>query len=250
MKVKYISITILAIFACIFLINITYKPYINQKQDENVDSMISTQKGIAEIKKLELKNVVELEKKIDNMNKKNLENRDFKSIFSNSVIMGDSISEALTGYEILNKSSVVAVKGRNTSTAMKDIKTAVNLQPANIFLTYGMNDLLYFNGNVEKFINQYKKMIKEIKEKLPQTNIYISGILPMQKKAIDKHNAYGKFNEFNEELNNLCEEYGFGFIETKNLLSEDSKLYENDGIHMKIGFYPIWLNRLAEAANL
>lgn len=250
MKVKYISITILAIFVCIFLRNITYKPYINQKQGENLDSMVSTQKGIAEIKKLESKNVVELEKKIDSMSKKNLEDRDFKSIFSNSVIMGDSISEALTEYEILNKSSVVAVKGRNTKTAMEDIKTVINLQPANVFLTYGMNDILYFNGNSEKFINQYKKMIKEIKEKLPQTNIYITEILPVQKKAIAKKSEFSKLNKFNEALNKMCKENEIKFIETNDLLTENSKLYENDGIHMKIGFYPIWLNRLAEVANL
>lgn len=250
MKFKYALITILAALGCAILGSLVHKVYIDVQKNEKIVSTVSTKDGITEIKELESKNVIELEKKIDDMRKKNLENRDFKTIFSNSVIMGDSISEGLIGYEILSKLSVVAVKGRNTSTAMKDIKIAVNLQPTNIFLAYGMNDLLYFNGDVEKFINQYKKMIKEIKDKLPQTNIYISGILPMQQKAIDKYSAYGKLNEFNDNLNILCKENGFGFIETKNLLREDSELYEKDGIHMKKDFYPIWLNELAKVANL
>lgn len=250
MKARYISITILAIFACIFLRNIIYKPYINKKQSNNIDLPISTEKGISEIKKLESKNVVELEKKIDNMNQEKLKNRDFKNIFSNSVVMGDSISEALTEYNLLNKSSVIAVKGRNTKSAMSDINTAVNLQPANIFLTYGMNDILYFNGNPEPFIKQYEKMVLEIKNKLPQTNIYITEILSVQKKAIARKSEFSKLNKFNEALSQMCKENKITFIETNDLLSEDSKFYENDGIHMKIGFYPVWLNRLAQMANL
>lgn len=247
MKSKYALIIILATFGCVILGNIFHKVYIDVQKDKKV---VSTKDGITEIKKLESKNVIELEKKIDDMRKESLENRDFKTIFSNSVIMGDSISEGLIEYQILNKSSVVAVKARNTKTAMKDIKTTVNLKPVNVFLTYGMNDILYFNGDVEQFINQYKKMISEIKNKLPQTNIYITGILPVQQKAIAKHKVFSKLDKFNEALEIMCKENKIVFIETNNLLNEDSKFYEADGIHMKFGFYSIWLNELAKAANL
>ena len=164
--------------------------------------------------------------------------------------MGDSISEGLVGYGILNKSSVVAVKGRNTSTAMKDIPTTINLQPANVFLTYGMNDIAYFSGNIDNFIKQYNKMIAEIRNGLPQTDIYITGILPVQQKAINKQHVYTKLDQFNEALKVMCKENGLTFVETKHLLSEDSKYYEPDGIHVKMGFYPLWLDELAKAANL
>lgn len=247
MKVKYAVLIALSTLGCVILGSLVNKVYIHVQNDKKI---VSTEYGINEIKKLESKNVIELEKKINNMAKQSLKDRDFKSIFSNSVIMGDSISEGLIGYGILNKSSVVAVKGRNTSTAMKDIPTTINLQPANVFLTYGMNDIGYFSGNIENFIKQYKKMVDEIKNSLPQTDIYITGILPVQQKAINKQRLYTKLDQFNDALKVMCNENGLTFVETKDLLSEDSKYYEPDGIHVKMGFYPIWLNELAKAANL
>ncbi len=247
MKVKYALLVALSALGCVILGSVVNKVCIHVQKDKNI---VSTEYGISEIKKLESKNVVELEKKINSMKKETLDKKNFKSIFSNSVIMGDSISEGLVGYGILNKSSVVAVKGRNTSTAMKDIPTTINLQPSNVFLTYGMNDIAYFSGNIDNFIKQYKKMINEIKTNLPQTDIYITGILPVQQKAINKQHVYVKLDQFNEALKVMCNENGLTFVETKQLLSEDSKYYEPDGIHVKMGFYPIWLDVLAKAANL
>lgn len=247
MKVKYALLIALGALGCVILGSLVNKVYIHVQKDRKV---VSTELGITEIKKLESKNVIELERKINSIGKEGSEKRDFKSIFSNSVIMGDSISEGLTGYGILNKSSVVAVKGRNTSTAMKDIPTTINLQPSNVFLTYGMNDIAYFSGNIENFIKQYNKMVVEIKNALPQTNIYITGILPVQQKAIAKQSVYSKLNQFNDALRVMCQENGLTFVETQHLLSENSKYYEPDGIHLKFGFYSIWLNELAKAANL
>ena len=132
MKVKYALLVALSALGCVILGSVVNKVCIHVQKDKNI---VSTEYGISEIKKLESKNVVELEKKINSMKKETLDKKNFKSIFSNSVIMGDSISEGLVGYGILNKSSVVAVKGRNTSTAMKDIPTTINLQPSNVFLT-------------------------------------------------------------------------------------------------------------------
>lgn len=247
MKGKYALLVALATLGCVILGSLVHKVYINVQTDQKI---VSTESGISEIKKLESKNVIELEKKINNMSKESLGKKNFKSIFSNSVIMGDSISEGLVGYGILNKSSVVAVKGRNTSTAMKDIPTTINLQPAHVFLTYGMNDIAYFSGNIDNFIKQYNKMIAEIRNGLPQTDIYITGILPVQQKAINKQHVYTKLDQFNEALKVMCKENGLTFVETKHLLSEDSKYYEPDGIHVKMGFYPLWLDELAKAANL
>ncbi|HBI93819.1 MAG TPA: hypothetical protein DDY58_16125, partial [Terrisporobacter glycolicus] len=62
--------------------------------------------------------------------------------FSSSVILGDSRAESIVSYEILDSSPVVAYKGRNLISAQKegDINKAISLAPANLFLTYGLND--------------------------------------------------------------------------------------------------------------
>ncbi|WP_042276416.1 hypothetical protein [Faecalimicrobium dakarense] len=156
----------------------------------SIDNSQSISSGIESIKKLESKDVISIEKKIDNMNnKKGIKDNDLKQVFENSLIMGDSISESLIEYSILNKSSVVAYKGRNTSSAKKDVNLAVNLYPSNVFMAYGMNDIPYFRGDAKKFVLSYEELIQDLKSKLPKSNIYICEILPVQQKVIDKEKS-------------------------------------------------------------
>lgn len=236
--------------------------YITSQAKDSFNSAIENSKiissGVELIKKLEFKDVIEVEKKIDDMNKKkdnvnkkkDIKDKDLKQIFENSVIMGDSISESLIEYNILNKSSVVAYKGRNTSTAKKDVNLAVNLYPSNIFMAYGMNDIPYFRGDANKFILSYEKLIQDLKSKLPKSKIYICSILPVQQKVIDEDKFYYKLDEFNNALKDMCNRLGLTFIESKDIVVKNPNLFEKDGVHMKIGFYPLWLRVLLDKSNL
>ena len=76
---------------------------------------VDTKEGLAIIKAAEKENVKDIEKKINKLDTKDkLESQEasgeinYKSLFSSSVVMGDSISEAFTEYDLLNASSVVA----------------------------------------------------------------------------------------------------------------------------------------------
>ncbi|WP_154658905.1 hypothetical protein [[Clostridium] dakarense] len=48
----------------------------------------------------------------------------------------------------------------------------------------------------------------------------------------------------------MCEKLGLTFIESKDIVVKNPKLFENDGVHMKIGFYPLWLRTLLDKSNL
>ncbi|WP_297131163.1 hypothetical protein, partial [Terrisporobacter sp.] len=101
-------------------------------------------KGIETIKNLEKKDVLESEEQIK-LVQSSLQNNNsgvnsatqkvnYIDKFSNSLIMGDSRAESISVYGILNNSSVIAYKGRNLVTAIKngDINKAANLSPKNI----------------------------------------------------------------------------------------------------------------------
>ena len=115
-------------------------------------------------------------------------------------------------------------------------------------MAYGMNDLLLFNGDSKKFINQYEKLINEVKKGLPNTEIYICSVLPVEQKAINKKSAFKQYTDFNIDLEKMCEKLGIKYIKTDDLLDGHSEFYEGDGIHMKPSFYPVWLNRLYDIA--
>ncbi|WP_338460364.1 GDSL-type esterase/lipase family protein [Terrisporobacter glycolicus] len=216
-------------------------------------------KGIEIVKELEKKDVLQSEKKINlvqsslqgvNINQENSNEKvNLIDKFSNSVILGDSRAESILYYGILNNSLVVAYKGRNLISAQKegDINKAINLAPTNIFLTYGLNDVQVY-GNSSDFINEYKKVIKDIQIKLPNTKIYVNSIFEVNNKAMSKSPELKNVSAFNAAIMNMCNELGVTYIDGSSIVDESS--YEIDGIHFKPGFNKKWVELLVQRANL
>lgn len=169
--------------------------------------------------------------------------------FSSSVILGDSRAESIVSYGILDSSPVVAYKGRNLITAQKegDINKAINLSPANLFLTYGLNDVELY-GDPSDFIKEYEKVIKDIQSKLPNTKIYVNSIFKVKDKAISESPSLKNVPQFNAAIINMCNKLGVTYIDGSSIVDESS--YEDDGIHFKPGFNKRWVEMLVQKANL
>lgn len=202
-------------------------------------------KGIQALENLESKDVSDVENKIHNMNKKyklnnkQEDSRRIKDIFDSIVFMGDSLTEPLSFYNILNDNSVVGIKGRDVIKARKnDLGTVKNLNPEKIVMMYGMNDLLLFK-NASEFIKNYKLLVSDVKKELPNTEVYINSIFPVQEKAFKRNCMFGNVEAFNNALKEMCNDMGIKFIDTRNLVNDN--MYEPDGIHMKAEFYSPWL---------
>lgn len=227
----------------------------NRKKEEEAQ----VAKGIEIIKELEKKDVSKSEEKINlvqsslqgvNINQQNNNGKiNLIDKFSSSVILGDSRAESIVSYGILNNSSVVAYKGRNLISAQKegDINKAINLSPTNIFLTYGLNDVEIY-GNPSGFVNEYKKIIKDIQSKLPNSKIYVNSIFNVNNKAISKSPDLKNVSVFNAAIINMCNELGVIYIDGSSIV--DASSYESDGIHFKPGFNKRWVEMLVQKANL
>ncbi|UEL46361.1 GDSL-type esterase/lipase family protein [Terrisporobacter hibernicus] len=237
----------------------------NQKKIEEAQ----VAKGIEIVKELEKKDVSQSEEKINlvqsnlqgvNINQEsndqennNQENNNEKinliDKFSSSVILGDSRAESIVSYEILDSSPVVAYKGRNLISAQKegDINKAISLAPANLFLTYGLNDVELY-GDPSDFIKEYEKVIKDIQSKLPNTKIYVNSIFKVKDKAISESPSLKNVPQFNTAIINMCNKLGVTYIDGSSIVDESS--YEDDGIHFKPGFNKRWVEMLVQKANL
>ncbi|MCH1961184.1 GDSL-type esterase/lipase family protein [Romboutsia hominis] len=221
---------------------------------EMANSDKTVESGVKAVKRLESKNITEIQEEINDIKRKKEENEskdknkkvDYSTLFENSVIMGDSRAEGLTEYEILSGSSVVAYKGRTTVEAKDDVSTVVDLSPSNVIMTYGMNDLELYS-NPKDFIKSYEKLIKEVQSKLPSSKIYLTSIFPVQQKAINKQPMLKNLDSFNIALENMCSELGIRYINVGTL---DSKYYEPDGIHFLPSAYKLWLNSMVSQMNL
>lgn len=66
--------------------------------------------------------------------------------------MGDLQSEGLVIYNILSKTSVISKLGSNILDGKGNISKLKNLNPENIFILYGMNDVLIYKNDIDRFI--------------------------------------------------------------------------------------------------
>lgn len=252
-KILYVRIVKIALIGGAILILLGFARHIYKNKFGQTEA--NPEKGVAKIKELESEDISRIRNEIeknseDNSNiDENKNDVNFEKVFEDSVIMGDSRGEGLTEYGFLSPSSVVAYKGRNVIEAKGDVLEVVNLSPSNIFLTYGMNDLQLFS-NSKDFINKYEILIKDIKQKLPSSKIYVTSIIPTTQSAMEKDHSFKNVYSFNKALEDMCKDLNVEFINVNDSVNSKNNLYEPDGIHFSAKFYNRYLNILKNKANL
>ena len=122
--------------------------------------------------KLENKSLADLQDKIDTyqndiLNKKNdnIENQssekmdiNYSKYYENTIFMGDSITEALSEFGILDSYNVIANKGDTVVNALQNTDKLQDINPKNLVLLYGMNDVIAFDSNSsEESSNAFKE---------------------------------------------------------------------------------------------
>lgn len=210
-------------------------------------------KGVEVIRNMEAVDVGAVENRIRQMEEDELKsseeykNRPINVKYEDSLILGDSQAEAFIAYKVLDDSEVIAHKGAHIKDVNSEYDKIVNLNPKNIFLTYGVNDLGMY-GTKEEFIAVYKKVIQDLQAGLPETKIYVNLIFPVTSAAIAQQSHLARWESFNEGIKAMCTELGITCIDSNSLVSAEA--YEPDGIHMVYSFYNSWAEYMAEVADL
>lgn len=179
------------------------------------------------------------------------ENLNFKQIYENAIIMGDSMAMALLDYQLLNPNQVVSKRGRTVGNNEEDIAIVKGLSPQTLFLQYGLNDMPAFRGNIDGWITAYEGMIHDLKESLPATDLYVIAITPLTSKGQGVNEYNHRYLEFNEALKTMCERLEIKFIDPGFLVDpNDMEQYQADGIHPGYSYFPKWLSYMADEADL
>ena len=87
--------------------------------------------------------------------------------------MGDYITEALSEFGILDSYNVIANKGDTVVNALQNTDKLQGINPKNLVLLYGMNDVIAFDSNSSEessnaFKEKYIELINSIKAVLPK----------------------------------------------------------------------------------
>ncbi len=173
--------------------------------------------------------------------------------FKETVIFGDFTAQGVYEQEVLGESYVLAresacVHDPDGTGVTENLDAAADKNPRVIFLLLGVNDAAYEDGSAAVFEEDYRAFLAQVKEKLPDTRVYVNSILPVQQKAVDEAEGLADIPEYNARLQKVCKEAGAVYVDNSDLVKEDC--YKDDGKRMRQRYYTAWIKRAAEVAEL
>jgi len=175
---------------------------------------------------------------------------------NNIYFLGDSLTDGCEWSELYSNPKIKnrGINGDTTSGVLNRINQITQTQPKKIFIMIGINDLL---NNIEnnKILENYQKIITNIRSNSPHTKIYIESILPLNFE-LDKTNRpinNQNISDFNKSLENLADNSNIFYIDLySKFLNSSNQLdekYTLDGIHLNGQSYLIWKNEISKYIN-
>ena len=122
-----------------------------------------------------------------------------------------------------------------------------DLKPSVIFINIGTNDISHQEETSEIFEADYRKILIQIKDRLPETKVFMMAFYPVNQKVADKVTAWPeaplaaklrleRLDKANGIVEKLATEFGYRYINVnEGLFGENGQMlekYTTDGIHM------------------
>ncbi len=170
--------------------------------------------------------------------------------FKDCVVVGDSLTEGLSVYGFLSSGQVFSKIGASVVYGDDLFDGAAALKPKCAFFAFGMNDMGNYSGDEKAFIKRYSELLDRFMKASPNTKVYVCSISTPDKAAISRNSSIGNYKKFNAAIKAMCEKKKIPYIDDAYILADDPSLYAGDGIHAQPAYYPIWLDKMAEAAGL
>lgn len=164
-----------------------------------------------------------------------------------SVLFGDSMTENFDRFMPENDSLVnMGISGDFSEGLIKRFSNISRIQPDNIFIMIGINDIIE-KISIEEIETNYIELLELIEKKCPNTKIYIQSTLP----TVNRNGILNSSEDINirvQELNKKLKALALrkklifidmyaSFADKNNLLKEN---FTTDGIHLNKKGYKIW----------
>lgn len=169
------------------------------------------------------------------------------------VFLGNSITD---GGEFSELFDDITIKNRGISSdvisgVIERLYQVVDHSPSKIFLLIGINDVSH-NLSVDRLAEEYGKLVREIREKAPDTRLYIQSVMPINNDFGRYRNLKGKEStvvRFNERIKEIASVNGAVYVDLWPALADPStgklkKEFTNDGLHLLGKGYKAWADAI------
>ena len=166
------------------------------------------------------------------------------------VFIGDSLTDGCMLDNFYSNLSLATynrgIGGDTTSGVLKRLKLSLfDINPSKIVLLIGTNDI---NGGVEvdKILENYRNILKEISTNLPQAEVVCVSLLPLNKQLetytnIDVDKSMQTIISINPEIEKIVNEFNYNFVDVFDEFVDANnyliKELSPDGIHLNSDGY-------------
>ena len=170
--------------------------------------------------------------------------------------LGDSRVIYFSQYELLDSNHVFARSGDTIRAIPEYYEDLSVINPRMMIISYGINDLGQVYTDVEdpwwtaeEYIAEFEIYIDELKNRLPNTKIYVNSMIPTQEWTWEAEAPRWELaEEWNVSIEEMCHEKGIGYIDMTDITLAHQELYIDDGVHFEYGYYPLWGEEILKAA--
>ena len=168
------------------------------------------------------------------------------------VFLGDSLIQTCEWAELMDDFNVKnrGIAGDTIEMVLDRLPQVTRFNPSQLLLMVGINDLCHRDCNLEATLEQYKKLLEQINQTSPDTQILVHSVLPvncaMFEKRFRKNGKHINLNvlRFNQELELLVNRCQAQYINLLSLLTNSSgqlsSIYTVDGLHLSGEAYGVW----------
>ena len=167
------------------------------------------------------------------------------AVFQDYCIMGDSRAVGFWYFGYLDKTRCLTGAGHTIRDLAAQMEDLVAMNPGSVYLCYGLNDTsIGYWASAEEYVREYMDVLSQIRQKLPETKIIVSSILPARDPAFQRSSKWRNIPEWSAALERACESNGILFANCDQLAEDHPNLWDPDGIHFREQFYPYWASCL------
>lgn len=154
------------------------------------------------------------------------------------------------------------IGGYTTDDFISEIDTVLfDLAPSKVFINIGTNDMNEREDGEDwnqHLLTNYELILKQIKERLPETEVYMMTYYPVNPTAPGSENiahmlkirTNDNLNMVNKQMNELAQKFGYHFIDAnEGLRDENGNLkaeFTKEGLHMFANAYEVVFNNIKQ----
>lgn len=169
------------------------------------------------------------------------------------VMLGNSLNnnapwnELFPGVDLINR----GISGDVTNGIYQRAEEVAAHTPEKVFLLTGPNDLINDPQlSVEAFMASYKKVVDRLKELMPETQLFVHSILPVNPKSKFYEGYNVRAAEIDRQLAENAESWGYTFIDLVPAMADENgdlkDSFTTDGLHLTAEAYNAWVEVIKE----